>query len=137
MVDPLGNAEHDVSAADLDALQGSWEQVYMEADGIASPPDAHAEAGAVTTIAANHFAVHSVGGTLLLEGTFTLDATTRPKSITWMDSFGPDAGKQLPASYLLDEGIFAFIAADEGAPRPTVFRTTDGLTMRLFLRKRL
>ena len=136
MIDPLKSTEHDLSAADSAALQGSWEQVHMEADGIVNPPDNLTEPGALTTITGNHFAVHSRGGAVLLEGTFTLDATTKPKSITWVDSIGPDAGKRLPASYVLDGDSFAFIAADEGAPKPTVFRTTNGLTMRSFIRRR-
>lgn len=122
------------SAADLAALQGTWEQVAFEENGIQNPPDTHGAPGAKTTITGNHFAVTTPDGHVLLEGTFTLDATTSPKSITWTDSTGPDAGKHLPASYILDADSFQFIAADEGAPRPTEFRTKPGQTMRSFVR---
>lgn len=71
----------------------------------------------------------------MLEGVFELDASTSPKSITWIDAIGADAGKRLPASYRLELNSFIFIAADEGAPRPTVFRTRPGLTMRGFTRR--
>jgi hypothetical protein len=50
------------------------------------------------------------------------------------DSMGDDAGKALPASYELDEGSFIFIAADEGMPRPTIFVTSPGMTLRGFVR---
>jgi uncharacterized protein (TIGR03067 family) len=120
---------------DLAALQGVWQQVGLEVDGVADPPDSYSAPGALTTFTGNQFAVRAVDGTLLLAGTFTLDATTTPRSVTWIDSMGPDTGKQLPSSYLLDGDHFVFIAGDEGAPRPTVFRTGPGQTMRTFARR--
>lgn len=115
-------------------LQGTWEQVSFEEDGVLNPPDAHGAPGAKTSIIGNRFLVTTAEGEVLLEGTFELDAGTEPRSITWIDAIGPDAGKRLPASYILDDARFVFIAADEGAARPTEFRTTPGLTMRSFIR---
>lgn len=123
------------SERDLAALQGAWEQVGHEADGVLDPPDSHGAPGALTTFSGNRFSVRTVDGTLLLAGELTLDASTTPRSITWVDSMGADLGKQLPASYLLDGDHFVFIAADEGAPRPTVFQTEPGQTMRTFARR--
>jgi uncharacterized protein (TIGR03067 family) len=125
-----------LSNQDMAALQGSWEQVALEADGITSPPDDLSPPGMVTTINDNHFAVRTVEGALLLAGSFTLDAATDPKAITWTDTMGSDAGKQLPAIYRLDGDTFVFIAADAGAPRPAAFRTGPGQTMRSFVRRR-
>lgn len=124
-----------LSAADLDALQGAWEQVYLEVDGVANPSDEHTILGALTTISGNRFSVRRSDGAVLLEGMFELNAATSPKSITWIDSIGPDAGKWLPASYTLEQDRFTFIAADQGSPRPLVFRTSAGLTMRAFIRR--
>ncbi len=107
----------------------------MEEDGVFNPPDTHGAPGAKMTIIGNGFLVTMAEGHVLLEGTFELDARTEPKSITWIDSIGPDAGKRLPASYILDGGSLVFIAADAGAPRPTDFRTKPGLTMRSFVRR--
>jgi len=118
---------------DLAALQGSWLQVGLEEDGVVDPPDMYGAPGAMTTFHQNHFAVRTVDGTLLLEGTFEIDATT--KTIDWTDTMGPDAGKTLPAIYRLDGDHFVFIAADPGAPRPTEFRTGPGQTMRSFVRR--
>lgn len=106
----------------------------MEEDGVIDPPDSLGTPGATTTIRGNSFAVTTTEDRVLLNGLFELDATTTPKSITWIDAIGPDAGKRLPASYILDTNRFTFIAADEGAPRPTTFRTTRGQTMRSFTR---
>ena len=36
--------------------------------------------------------------------------------------------------YILEGDDFTFIAAYEGSPRPSAFRTTEGLTMRSFVR---
>ena len=124
------------SIRDLADLQGRWEQVDLEADGISNPPDELSPPGAITTFSDNHFAVRTSGGALLLEGTFTLDASATPKTIDWIDSIGPDSGKQLPAIYTLHGDHFVFVAADEGAPRPTAFRAGPGQIMRTFLRRR-
>jgi uncharacterized protein (TIGR03067 family) len=121
---------------DLAALQGVWKQVAVEVDGVANPPDEFSALGILTTITGTHFAVHAPDGTLLLEGGFTLDETTIPKRVTWVDSMGPDTGKPLPAIYDLHGNDFVFNAADEGAPWPTAFRTEQGQTMRRFTRNR-
>ncbi|WP_339532443.1 TIGR03067 domain-containing protein [Pseudomonas mucidolens] len=120
---------------DLQNLQGEWEQTELEDSGIPNPPDAHSAPGAVTTIRDDRFQVATLSGEVLLAGNFTLDASTTPKSITWIDSVGSDAGKRLPASYILEGDYFRFIAADEGMPRPVRFSTGPGQTMRTFVRK--
>jgi uncharacterized protein (TIGR03067 family) len=109
---------------DLHALQGAWEQISLEDNGVLDPVDAHTAPGAITTIAGNGFEVRTTEGN-----------RTEPKSITWIDSIGEDAGKALPASYRLEGDTFVFIAADEHMPRPTVFKTGPGQTMRTFVRR--
>ncbi len=124
----------DESERDLARLQGVWEQVQLEADGVMDPPDEHGGTGALTTIAGTHFSVHTLEGDVLLEGSFILDASTRPRSITWIDAVGADNDQPLPAIYTLDDDRFEFIAGATDAPRPTEFRTTAGQTMRSFVR---
>ncbi|MCO7613343.1 TIGR03067 domain-containing protein [Pseudomonas chlororaphis] len=121
---------------ELEALQGVWEQTSMEDSGVLDPPDEHSAPGALTLIEGNRFRVVTVAGDTLLAGSFSLDSSTRPKSITWVDSMGADAGKPLPASYQLSADEFVFIAADEGQPRPTRFSTGPGQTLRRFVRVR-
>jgi len=127
--------EVELSAADLAALQGAWEQVYLEVDGVANPSDEHTAPGALTTISGKRFSVRRSDEAVLLEGVFELNAATSPKSITWTDSIGLDAGKRLPASYMLEQDRFTFIAANQDSPRPLAFRTSAGLTMREFIRR--
>jgi uncharacterized protein (TIGR03067 family) len=123
------------SDADLAALQGSWAQVGFEADGTSAALDEYDADGAITTFAENHFSVRNAKGLLFLEGAFELDAACAPKTVNWIDAIGPDQGKILPAIYRLEGHHFVFVAAQEGAPRPTVFRTTMGQTMRTFVRQ--
>ena len=125
-----------ISSRDVADLQGIWDQVALEADGISNPPDELGATGAVATFSGNHFTAHTTEGVLLLEGMFTLDASLTPKAINWFDSIGPDKGKQLPGIYRLEGNLFVFIAADEGAPRPKSFRTGPGQTMRSFVRRK-
>lgn len=99
------------------------------------PSTRTAPPGAITTISGDHFEVKTVSGEVLLAGRFFLDSSTVPKGITWVDSIGDDAGKHLPASYRLEGDEFVFIAADESMPRPIVFSTGPGQTMRTFVRR--
>ncbi|MDY7533491.1 TIGR03067 domain-containing protein [Pseudomonas sp. Bout1] len=124
-----------VSNSDFEALQGAWEQTALEDSGVLNPADEHSAPGAITSISGDQFKVVTPSGEVLLAGSFTLDPTAMPKSITWVDSMGEDAGKQLPASYRLEGDHFVFIAADEGMPRPTRFSTGPGQTMRTFVRR--
>ncbi len=107
-----------LSDPDFQALQGTWEQTRLEDSGVLNPADAHSAPGAITTISGDRFEVRTVDGAVLLKGRFLLDSTTTPKSITWVDAIGDDAGKYLPASYRLEQDEFVFIAADEHQPRP-------------------
>lgn len=121
---------------DYQMLQGVWEQIALEDNGVQNPiADAHSAPGALTTISDDQFEVVTVNGEVLLAGRFFLDSHTHPKSITWIDTIGEDAGKQLPASYRLEKDEFVFIAADEGMPRPITFSTGPGETMRTFVRR--
>jgi uncharacterized protein (TIGR03067 family) len=131
----LNRQDDTCSEIDLQALQGAWEQIDLEDSGVSNPPDEHGAPGALTTIEGKQFKVVTPDGTLLLAGSFTLDASTTPKSITWTDSMGADEGKQLPASYKLEGDHFVFIAGDEGCDRPKEFRTQKSETMRTFIRR--
>ncbi|MFO2463540.1 TIGR03067 domain-containing protein [Pseudomonas sp. 15FMM2] len=136
MACPTNHPEHCPGDQDRQNLQGTWEQTALEDSGINNPPDAHTAPGALTTISGDQFRVVTPNGEVLLAGSFTLDASTTPKTIVWIDSMGSDAGKQLPASYILEGDHFRFIAADEGMPRPLRFSTGPGQTMRTFIRRR-
>lgn len=129
------NSPSNPTERDLADLQGAWKQVDFEDNGVRNAPDSHnAEGGAITTFTGCHFDVRGADGRQILEGDFNLDASSTPKSITWIDSIGEDKDKPLPAIYTLEHDRFVFIAADTDMPRPTVFRTGLGQTMRSFVR---
>ena len=70
------------SGKDLTTLQGTWEEVAYEADGISKPPDEFSVPSALTTFTEHNFSVRTAEGILLLEGTFALDASADPKMTT-------------------------------------------------------
>jgi len=121
---------------DLELLQGTWEQVGIEADGIANASDEYSAAGTLTIFDRDEFSVVSAEGNVLLKGKFRLDATTIPRQATWIDAMGPGKGKQLPGIYNLSGDNFVFVAAaDSQTAKPTDFRTETGQTMRRFVRR--
>lgn len=130
----LNMIEEDLIAKEIEMLQGAWQQVALEADGIVNPPDEHTVPGALCYFSATTFTVRTPDGTVLIEGDFEIDPSTHPKRITWIDSMGADAGKRLPSIYAIERNHFTFVAADEGQPWPTAFKTVPGLTMRSFIR---
>ena len=115
-------------------FQGSWRQIAYEKDGLPEPPD---EQGwePRSTITGDRFVVTLADGRVVIEGTFTLDPTTEPKSVDWTDTFGDDAGKTFPAIYTLEGDRLTFCAADDSLPRPTEFRTRPGWVMRVMVRE--
>ena len=136
MIGDIKKSARATSCEDVAALQGQWEQVALEVDGISNPQDEFSASGTLSRFDGNRFMVHAANGTLLLEGAFSLDASTNPKSVDWIDATGPDKGKRLPAIYRLDGDHFVFVAGNEGAARPSEFRTSPGQTMRSFRRRR-
>jgi uncharacterized protein (TIGR03067 family) len=124
------------SRRDLEALQGGWEQIGLEIDGVVNPADELSPPGAITSFTDDRFGVCAADGGLLLEGSLDLNASADPKQVDWVDAIGPDAGRCLPAIYRLKGDHFVFVAADAGAPRPTAFRTGAGQVMRTFVRRR-
>lgn len=52
-----GERLQDASDRDLAALQGRWQQVGFEQNGLVNPPDEHGGIGAITTIDGCRFSV--------------------------------------------------------------------------------
>jgi uncharacterized protein (TIGR03067 family) len=118
------------SQKDMELLQGRWRQTALEVDGVQGQDEEHGS-HPIVTFSGSRFSVRSEEGTLVIEGTFTLDATKHPKHIDWTDTFGTDSGKTFPAIYRLYENKFIFCAGEEGR-RPEEFATRVGDTMREF-----
>jgi uncharacterized protein (TIGR03067 family) len=121
------------AADEIQKLQGKWQQIECEANGVKNPPEEYG-AQPISTFTRDTFVVTRADGTVVIRGTFSLDPTRQPKAIDWTDTFGADAGKTFPAIYTLDEQRFIFCASDEGQPRPTEFRTQSGQVLRILQR---
>ena len=65
------------------------------------------------------------------KGTYTLDTTTKPKSITITGTEGPNNGKTYPAIYELKGDTLRICYDLSGAKRPTEFKSIAGT--RLYL----
>jgi uncharacterized protein (TIGR03067 family) len=120
--------------SDIERLQGTWQQVGYERDGIAEPLD---EQGwkPRTTFEGSTFTVTLADGSIYIKGTIALDSTRSPKSMDMTDTFGPEAGQTLLAIYSLEGDRFVFCAAYPGLDRPTEFRTRQGQVMRIMQRE--
>jgi uncharacterized protein (TIGR03067 family) len=121
--------------SDFDRLQGRWRQVASSIDGgaeTAAPIGDEFAGDLVTIFELAAFRVLDAAGAVVLAGRFILDENAR--AIDWIDAFGPDAGKPLPARYELTATTFAFAAVDSAMPRPTRVAAAIGVTLRRFVR---
>ena len=64
-------------------------------------------------------------------GTYTLDSTTKPKSMTITGTAGPNNGKTFPAIYELKGDTLSICYDLSGAKRPTEFKTIAGTKLYL------
>lgn len=115
-------------------FSGSWVQISCNSDEIENPNEGYGSAP-IVTFKKNAFVVANPEGTVLIEGTFSLNANATPKEINWTDTFGNDAGKTFPAIYEIGESTLSFCAANENMSRPKAFEPKIGHTIRTFTRK--
>jgi len=116
-------------------LQGTWQQIGYERDGVREPIDDEKGWKPRMTVTGITFVVTIADGSIPIQGTFKLDPTQYPKTIDLTDTHGADAGKTFLAIYLLEDDRFVFCAADEGLKRPTQFKTKLGEVLRTMQRE--
>ena len=115
---------------DIEKIQGNWQQIAYERDGVKEPPDEDGWEPRVT-FAGNVFVVTLADGSIPIKGTFKLDPAQVPKAMDLTDTFGADAGKTFLAIYSLEVDWLVFCAADVGMERPTEFNTKPGQVLRV------
>lgn len=118
MMDDTRPQPGDATACEIERLQGTWQQTYCEAGGVVAPEEDYGS-HPYCRFEGNRFVVTRADGRVVIEGTFTLDPASSPKTIDWTDTAGADAGKTFPAIYALEGDRLIFCAADEDQPRPT------------------
>jgi uncharacterized protein (TIGR03067 family) len=112
---------------DAKAVQGSWTPVTAE---LAGQPMPEAVLKSISLKLDNGKYEVSVGGNPD-KGTYTIDSTSKPKSMTITGTDGPNHGKTFPAIYELKGNTLRICYDLSGAKRPTGFKTSAGTKLYL------
>jgi uncharacterized protein (TIGR03067 family) len=112
---------------DAKAVQGIWRPVKAE---LAGQPMTDAVLNFIT-LKLDDGKYEVFVGAAPDKGTYTLDSSTRPKSITITGTDGPNSGKTFPAIYELKGDTLRICYDLSGAKRPTEFKSIAGT--RLYL----
>ena len=115
------------SPDDAKAVQGDWKPAKAE---LAGQPMADAVLKSIS-LKLDHGKYEVFVGVAPDRGTYTLDATTKPKSMTITGTEGPNQGKTFPAIYELKGDTLRICYDLSGAKRPTEFKSIAGT--RLYL----
>jgi uncharacterized protein (TIGR03067 family) len=119
---PAGSPE-DANRADLAKMQGDWNAVHMVSEGFTIPDD---DAQALFRTVKDRDYTVSRYDRVVGKGTFTIDATKKPKTIDAIPSTGAAKGKPLLGIYEIDDKTFKVCFAVPGKPRPTDFTAGEG-----------
>lgn len=116
---------------DAQKIQGTWAISSAEIGGSFFPP----EAARVITLKLDE-GKYVVKAENLDKGTYTIDPTTKPKSLDIFGTEGPNAGKHFPCIYELhgDELKVCYQLGD--GPRPSKFECPPGSKIFLVTYKR-
>ncbi|MEQ1823791.1 MAG: TIGR03067 domain-containing protein [Fimbriimonadaceae bacterium] len=106
----------------LRSMEGTWEFVDLEVDGMAMP--AAAMGNSRLLIDGDRFRMESPEATY--EGIFTIDVDARPRQITINFVEGPEAGNQSLGIFELNGDHLKICLGLTGASRPSEFVTTGG-----------
>ncbi len=120
------------AAEELKALQGEWIPVKAELVGQAMP-DAVLKTISLK-LTKNEYDVLVAGKPD--KGTWTIDATTKPKSMKITGVKGPNAGKTFPAIYELTADTLRICYDLSGKKLPTEFKTKADTKLYLVTYKR-
>jgi len=107
---------------ELERLQGEWNVVHLEVEGLAPAP--HTFAGAKIIIQGNRFTSLAMGAQY--GGIIDLDPTTDPKSFGLKFTDGPEKGNTNLGIYELEGDRWRICLTMTGGPAPTEFATSPG-----------
>jgi uncharacterized protein (TIGR03067 family) len=110
------------STDDAKAVQGRWKAVTGE---LAGQPMTEAVLKTISLKLDNGKYEVFVGGNPD-RGTYTMDATSKPKGITITGTEGPNRGKTFPAIYELKDDTLRICYNLSGGKRPTEFKSFAG-----------
>ena len=115
------------SPDDAKAVQGNWTPVQAE---LAGQPMADDVLRSISLKLENGKYEVFVGDKPD-KGTYTIDSTTKPKSMTITGAEGPNNGKTYPAIYELNGDTLRICYDLSGAKRPAEFKTSAGTKLYL------
>ena len=115
------------SLNDAKAVQGSWKPVKAELAGQPMTDD---------VLKSISLKLHDGNYEVFVgdkpdKGTYTLDLTTKPKSMTITGTAGPNKGKTFPAIYELKGDTLRICYDLSGAKQPTEFKSVAGTKLYL------
>jgi len=113
--------------ADAKAVQGSWTPIKADLGG---QPITEAVLKSIS-LKLDNGKYEVLVGSAPDKGTYTLDSTSKPKSMTITGTEGPNNGKTFPAIYELKGDTLRICYDLSGAKRPTEFKSIAGT--RLYL----
>ncbi len=114
-------------AGDDKAIQGTWTPSKAELGG---KPMAESVLKTIT-LKMDHGKYEVLVGKNPDNGTYTLDATSKPRGITVVGTEGPNVGKTFPAIYELKKDTLRICYDLSGTKRPSEFKTTPGTKLYL------
>jgi len=117
---------------DAKAVQGSWAPTKADLGG---QPMTETVLKSISLKLTNGKYEVSVGGQPD-KGTYTLDSTSKPKSMTITGTEGPNHGKTFPAIYELKGDTLRICYDLSGAKRPIEFKTIAGTKLYFVTYKR-
>src|SRR5450432_2289487 len=110
------------SPDDAKAVQGNWKPVKAELAG--QPMDEAVMK--IISLKLDNGKYEVFVGNDPDRGTYTVDATTQPKSMTVTGTEGPNHGKTFPAIYEINGDTLRICYDLSGAKRPMQFKSTAG-----------
>jgi len=105
---------------ELEKLQGEWNVVFLEVEGLVPAP--HTYAGAKIVIDGDQFTSIAMGATY--GGKIAVDAGTDPKTFRMTFTDGPEKGKTNFGIYELDGNRWRICLTITGGAAPTEFATS-------------
>lgn len=120
------DAKEDDAKKELKKLEGTWQVVSMEMDGQKQPEDEAKQFKIV--IKGNKYTLKR-GDDTVNQGTFTIDATKKPKTIDIKPTEGDNAGQTMLGIYEQDGDTQKTCYAQPDKKRPTKFSSDNGQTL--------
>jgi uncharacterized protein (TIGR03067 family) len=129
---PRRDAPPEAVRQELARLQGTWQLISAESNGVKAPEERVKQTR--VTITGNTHTVRFGDQVLAHDVRFEIDPTKTPKEVTDTINDGPNKGKQILGIYRLEGDMLTSCVAPPGKERPTEFTAGpgSGYTLRVF-----